>query len=205
MKTLVNPLNGEIMTKNIVMFDGPEAAWPVRIDAWKSRTGSIYYGKNAEDDARFDGCTHQKCVVCGAVYARLNFSHKCYKCWDDTLRDRYFSLPEVEWDGSWPLSVYFTNKFFFDAEELREYLTQTDDLKAENIRLVTCRPLYGPTITTDIFEDHLMGGREIDDPKILEAIENLNKAIEAHGIFSYEQIRVRVNGQKVARQLFGRT
>jgi hypothetical protein len=172
----------------IVPFDSDEAARLTTVTGWVSRNGH-FYGDD-ERTARYDGCTHKPCDECGELIPRDGLIC-CRPCFAKRDAERFARMPRQEWDGETPLVLFNTDTYFFSEDELAEYCEEHEVLR-ESLQLVICTPQTGRRVDAmDFLEDVLVeDASEHDIPApIIEAVEQLNKAIEAAGAFSWTQGR----------------
>lgn len=161
--------------EKIVMFESPEAAtFVTNISGWVSSLGH-FYGKD-ERMARYDGSTHHKCD-CGGIAERSYTC--CEKCRNRLDRDRYLALPEVPFDQVEVCMLYEDDQFFFNHEDVAEYL-DNNGLTSEEIRLQVCEPQTTLSyINADHWQDELPEEGELT-PEIEKALNDLNEAIKKH-------------------------
>lgn len=180
MKTTIIPL------EEIIPFDSDRAARLTTVTGWVSRNGH-FYGDD-ERTARYDGCTHKPCADCGALIRRDGLVC-CQPCFEKRDAARFAEMPREEWDGETPIVIFNTDTYFFGEDDLDDYCTE-HDVARETLRLAICTPQTGRHVDAmDLFEDVLVEDAseyDIPDP-IREAVEQLNKAIEAAGAFSWTQ------------------
>lgn len=160
------------MTDERIIFpEDPEAAQKITVEGWVSR-GGLFYG-NDERAARYRGCTHVHCSNCGEP-AKQGYLI-CPACIAKKEKERFDSLPKVKWDGVTPICIYGSDQYFFDGDELDDYL-DVHDLKAEDLMLVLCNPVYPQEIGSAI--SHYEFPEECDPGPMLEAaVDQFDKAI----------------------------
>lgn len=124
--------------EEIIMYDSPEAAKQMTLTGWvssgKGGYPSHYYGDD-EHMARWAGCTHIKCP-CGNV-VKKSYT-KCKECSAKETRKRYMALPYKEWDGIEYVVEWDGDKFFWNIEDLQEYMAENE---IEEILLLFCAPV----------------------------------------------------------------
>lgn len=108
------------MEEKKIMYESPEAAtFKTGISGWVSANGRFFgNGRDAENMARYDGCTHH-IAECGHEAERHWLA--CSECRIKKDRERYFSYPVVEWDGSTPIVIFDDDRYFFSEDDLLEY------------------------------------------------------------------------------------
>jgi hypothetical protein len=162
--------------EKIILPESVEAAhFQEGISGWVDRGGN-FWGKD-ERMARWCGCTHVHCKDCGTVISRGYTL--CDPCVIRRDIEKYNGLEKIDWDGETPLYSHASDKYFFDAQELHDYLEEEDDRTPEDMRLVLCTPNRLRQIDEDYFVDELPEDGELP-AEIAGALEVLNKAIREH-------------------------
>jgi hypothetical protein len=107
--------------EKIIMYDSPEAAEQITLTGWisKGKDGQFWY--KDEHMARWAGCTHKKCD-CGNVMKKSYTM--CETCRAKAARERYLKLPFKEWDRVEPVTESWGDKYFFNEEDLIEYMME---------------------------------------------------------------------------------
>ena len=175
----------------IVMYDSDEAAHKEMCEVWVSRRNRVYVSEypndpaavaHAEECARSDGATHQKCQKCGIVYPRheLRLYELCRECLakheSANRAANYAKLVRVSWDGRTPLALHWQDKWFFSASDIREYLEEPGE-KLESLQLVLCEPQRVEKLDVmTLCEDILPDGEDAPG-ELIDAVEALNKVI----------------------------
>jgi hypothetical protein len=169
----------------VVHYDSPEAAKRVTVTGWVSSTG-FFYGEK-EDMARWAGCTHVACKQCGAPTEKMWLS--CESCRSKNDVDRYNALKKEKWDGATPLYSDSHDKYFFDFDELvdfiRDLLAEDESITVDDLRLKLCKPNKPRLIDSSYFSDDMPD--DLDDlPKAIEgAIEAFNAVMRAQPPLSW--------------------
>lgn len=172
--------------EKIIPFGSDEAAQLKSVTGWVSRRG-IFYGDN-ERGARYDGCTHKPCEDCDELIPRDGLVC-CQPCFAKRDAARFAKMPREKWDGETPLVIFNTDTYFFSEDGLDDYCTERG-VARESLPLVICTPQMGGYVDAlDLLQDVLVeDASEYDIPApILEAVKQLNKAIEAAGPMSWTQ------------------
>lgn len=167
------------MPEQIVMNSSDEAAELKTVTGWVSRLGHFY--GNDERLARWDGCTHVACNVCGAAVEKSRTM--CRACCTAKEIERYNALPKVEWDGETPLYSEVSDEYFFDRQALDDKLYD-DGVTAESLRLVICTPNYPREIDYDHWYDDLPEEGDLPDD-IAGAVAALNEVIKKSAPLSW--------------------
>lgn len=164
-------------TNLIVPFDSPHAAERTTVNGWKSRHGRFFAdGPQAENLARYDGCTHTLCRECGVLVDKpytLCLVHRGVK-----EKERYAKCEKKTWDGETPLVIFGDDRYFFGTEELLDYCLD-NDVSPDSLMLVICEPNYAHGISSEIWSDILP--EDFDLPvELKNAIDDFNNAIDVY-------------------------
>ncbi|TXH52932.1 MAG: hypothetical protein E6Q97_14450 [Desulfurellales bacterium] len=131
-----------------------------------------------EDGARCCCATDRPCAGgCGGRYVGPRTSTPlCDGCRQKRDDERWAKLPEVEWDGETALCGWDGDRFFFDPDEVREYVADHDGLTLEDMRLVLCEKAEPPTFdAADHFSDETPEDWDLDPG----ACERLDAFVDA--------------------------
>jgi hypothetical protein len=176
---------GTTTKEAVIPFDSDEAASVQTVTGWMAR--GHFFGED-ERGARYFGCTHKPCEGCGELIPKSGIIY-CRPCAGTRDAEKYAALPRQQWDGETPLVIYGTDRYFFNEDELDEYCAE-HGVAREDLPLVICvpqRPRYVDAM--DFLEDVLPeDADEWDVPTpIRDAVEQLNKAIDAAGVLSWTE------------------
>jgi hypothetical protein len=159
-----------MMENKIVLMDSPEAAQYKLVSCWVSRNGKLCTNEKA---ARFDGCTHRKCV-CGNIVERHWLI--CKDCRDKKDNKRFLAMPIIEWDGETPLCVFNGDQYFYDEGQIEDYCEE-NEIEKENLKLVLCEPMRLPILKNDFFDSCLDEDSDLPDA-LQTAINTFNKSVK---------------------------
>ena len=161
-------------------------------DGWmalrKTLRHLVWLSPYAEHMARYSGSDNMPCSTCGR---RMSTHGWCESCHQKGLLARWEKMQSeaVDWDGKAPLCVYGSDEYFFDADDLGEWLFERveDGAKLEDIWLVLCDPDNGcEFIMSEFLQDHLPdedhGGGDLDEDGINKTV---NDWIRSHAPFSW--------------------
>jgi len=104
--------------------------------------------------------------------------------------DAFTKFPVVKWDGSSPLVVYDTRRYFF-GDAVFDYINEHPD--DEHIRLCLCQPIYLQPVDA---QDLTLGvaGPDYELPAgVQQALGELNTAIAQCGPIAWEQANIAVD------------
>jgi len=164
-----------VSKEKIIMFDSPEAASIQQVTGWVSRNGLFCGpGESGERAARYDGCTHRKCEVCGAVVGKHHLL--CKECSDKKDDERYHAMPKKKWDGRGMIYTDHLDTYFSDMEEAEEF-SEDEGIPLAGLHLIICEPQYPPLLGEDHFCDVLPEDGDTPD-ELLEAIHAFNETIK---------------------------
>ena len=175
--------------KPVIEYDSDEAAKPMTIDGWVSKSGFFF---KEENHARYDGCTHKRCG-CGNLTEK--WYTKCKTCRDKAETVKFYARPAKDWDGKAMIFSDSHDVFFSTPDEAEEY-AEDNDTDMEGLRLVICDPVYARQIDGDFFCDDLPEDGDLP-VEIETAIESFNKAV-AGIILSWKsgEYRLLIENQK---------
>lgn len=186
--------------EKIIMYDSPEAAEQKTLTGWVSSGNggypSQYYGEN-EHVARWAGCTHLKCK-CGNVMSKMYT--KCEKCISNASGENFNALPFKEWDLAEPVCTTAGDKYFFNLEDLEEYMYENEQ---PEIDLLICEPINYSHIDS---EDVVNGEAHEDwEPsgELEKKIEEFNDYLRTLPPHSYEpgKTRTKYKSEEVEKSL----
>lgn len=177
--------------EKIILDTDTDAAEFKTFSGWVSKKGR-YFGSK-EQDARYDGCTHNKCD-CGEI--KEKFYTRCFSCRNKKEQENYENLEFKEWDYETPLCLYKSDTYFFDEDSVFDYCEE-NDITLEDLKLVLCKPNYLFHISSDYWIDILP--EDCDIPKELEKrLDDLNEFISTLKPISWEESKIRT---KVTKRL----
>lgn len=156
------------MDQEIVMIDSDEAAQPHTMSGWKSRTGFFFA---EEQDARYSGCTHIHCDVCGAPTPKGWL--KCSSCRSIADEERYTAKPAARYDCGMVYS-HTKDEYYNDLDEAEDSLDEHETLA--DLRLVICEAVHARPIDADYFADELPEGGDVPDA-VCAAADKFNEAV----------------------------
>ena len=161
-------------TKRILNTSNEAAKFVTNIEGWVDRYGRFFgKAKNAEDMARWSGCTHIICPDCGMPTSKGYTI--CHNCREKNAIKRYEAKERKQWDGETPLYSDFLDKYFFSEDDLSDFI---EDYRctAKSLRLIICEPVYLRQVDTDYFCNELADDGEIPS-EVVKALDNLNEVI----------------------------
>lgn len=162
-----------------ILPSDPEAAtYRTDIKGWVSRHGRFYGDRDdSERIARYDGADASECADCKQVCSKGRV--RCDRC--QHLKDKadWAALPEdLEWD--WPLAEFRGDRFFDDQDALTDFLDDHEEIKVDDLMLVTVEWRGLRQIDEEQISDEAPDGYELPKP-IAEALGALNQTIREHG------------------------
>jgi hypothetical protein len=119
-----------------IMYESPEAASIQTVTGWVSANGQFW--GNDEHMARWVGATHRVCEN-NPEHGVHEVRSWCKECHRERREAKFAAMARVEWDQSTPVVIFDTDRYFFDADELRDFLVD-EDIKPEDVQLVICKP-----------------------------------------------------------------
>jgi hypothetical protein len=170
--------------EEIVMYSDAKAAQIMTLTGWVSRDGR-FWGKD-EHMARYSGCTHTLCK-CGAVIKRGYI--RCDACSSKEWAGVYTTYPFKEWDHRTPLYDNNSDKYFFNADDIEEYLDE-EGLTGDSLQLVYCYPNHLCEIDYSFWEDVLP--EDCDLPKeLMDLVEKVNEYCRKSNPISWSPGKIR--------------
>lgn len=165
----------------MVMYDSPSAARVVDgISGWVDRNG-MFFGES-ESSARYSGCTHRACGICGQP-AKKEFLY-CKPCREKRDIDRYNAMPKKYWDCGVMVYSDSFDVYFNDLEEVNEFVDDHELTSTDDLRLILCEPNYLDQINEYYWHDDLPEEGELPESVII-ALEDLNLSIKDAGPISW--------------------
>lgn len=175
--------------EDLIIFKDDDAAarlvenYPVT--GWVSRKGNFFgNGQQAEHIARYDGATHKKCPTCGDAIPLRSYCYPCdQKKRDAKHRAQYDALPKIDWDGETPLYSLTYDHWFYDENEVGEFLYEHSEdiaITTEDLLLVIGVPVYASVvdIDTSCYSDYLPEDGEVP-AEIQEIFDDFNSRLKA--------------------------
>jgi hypothetical protein len=166
--------------KQILKSSDEAATYKTDISGWVGGDGR-FYGDN-EDLARWAGCTHIECDECGSIKDKSSF---CEPCSEKTRIEKFKALERKEWDGKKPLHLDGSDNYFFDLSDVRDYMSENNIPKVEDLELVICCAVPMKTLEDDYFTDDMGEGAELPEA-VTELIRKINEEIYASPTISWE-------------------
>jgi hypothetical protein len=162
--------------EKIVLNTSDEAAqFKTGLSGWVSRHG-LFFGKD-ERAARYNGCTHVECSDCKKPTERG--WTLCEFCREKHAQERYAKRESKEWDGKTLLYSESADKYFFDEDDLMDFLADEGG-SIESLRLLICEPEYLRPVEYDHWVDDLPEDGELPEA-VEDAVEAVNKVIREQG------------------------
>ena len=193
------------------MKDNPErnsedAAELVTVTGWACKHCKRWWGKD-ERMARYC-CSASFPCECGGRHSK-SWTH-CEECRHKKDHERWYAKEEVIWDGQYPIGIWNDDKFFWDEDDLLDYLVEMQDEdvgndnescldQLDNLWLTSCHPNNGRDFEmTEYLCDELGEDGSIDDEEINKTV---NDWIMAHAPFSWGMTGERLSIESVKEKL----
>lgn len=152
------------------LIDDPSIVSEAPTKLWRSRNGGLFLD---EQSARYDGCTHVYCELCGAPAQKGRLY--CPDCALKDAKARESFWPEEPWDGKCMIYSRKFDRFFESPEEAQEYC-EAEECPLADARLVLCRPEYPRELDLDDFDPPEEGIGEAEDV-LKAAIKEFNQKV----------------------------
>lgn len=177
----------KIIEDKIIMYDSPEAAQVITLTGWVSGGDNRFFYKD-EHLARWSGCTHLKCD-CGNTMKKSYT--KCENCRYSLEFERYLKLPYVEWDLVTPVVERGGDTYFFNVDDLEEYMEENC---TKDINLLLCVPCNYSIIDSDQWcENEPENGDGTLPDEMQKAVDALNTIIKRMPPQSYMPGKIRTS------------
>lgn len=163
-----------------IHFNSPEAATRKTVTSWVSN-GGFLYGED-ERAARYAGSTHRDCGTCPTEVEKNRIY--CGACLYERNREKFQAMPFKEWDGKEPIVIFRSDDYFFNKDDLRDFVDYHKDDISE-IEFCICAPQYADEICPDEYYcDSLAPDHYLSDcaPELIDKFEELNKYIRENKI-----------------------
>lgn len=134
------------------------AEYRTNIKGWICKTCRRFYGdeEGAERTARYCCEKDHACDTTGCTNRAKKPYVFCEPCISRRDEERWLKMPEVEWDGVHPLCIFDDDRYFFDIDDLEQYLEETET-PIEKVRLVLCEEDPKPHFSMDDHVSDYMG------------------------------------------------
>ena len=147
----------------------------VSVDMWSNGNGMAYQDKR---QAVYACAIGSVCLECGKHISGKTYT-KCDTCRDKAEEECYLKLEEVKWDGTTPLTIYMSDKYFFGIEDIESFLEDCDpEIPVEDLNLVVCENESPPEFElSEYLVDFLPEGTTPEDLENKEG-EHSTKEVE---------------------------
>ena len=174
--------------KKRILYDSPEAASVQTVTGWVSSRG-MFCG-NDEHMARHHGSTHRVCEK-NLDHGEHETRGYCEVCAREGRAAQYETLPKRPYDGTFPLTVWDCDEWFYDADHLIGYLVD-NDIRPEDAALVACRSVAFRDLNEEDIIDS-SGAEDYDLPDdVRKALDAFNAVLEqaSSNLFEADKIAV---------------
>lgn len=126
--------------------------------------------------------THDDCALCGKEFEKeYSSSRHCRDCEFKVRHAKFSALPFKEWDGIAPVCLPDSDRYFFDSDEIDEYIAdqkEFDNEYPDSIDLLLCDSVPLRTLDFDYWADEMHEDWE-PSKALIEAVKAVNSIIEA--------------------------
>ena len=154
------------------------------IEGWVCKNCGRYWGidDHGEHMARYCCTREHVCDMCGVI-VKGGYT-RCEACREKVRAERYAKLERRDWDGDAPLCDWDSDRFFWSAEQLIDYLTD-EAISLDSIRLCFAEEGKPPVFDfASLLEDHLPDDADLPDGyEKLEA--HVNAFLKKHAPYCY--------------------
>lgn len=119
-------------------------------------------------------CTHvRQCSGCNTLFRDTIPYSSCPDCRSKQEKELWEAKPIEEWDGKFPLSLWRDDKYFWDADDLLDYIEEISDEAADSLQLVACE-IQPPSLfeMSEFLCDDLAEGQEVDSVEIDKTVND---------------------------------
>lgn len=156
-----------------ILAESPEAAtFQTGLSGWVDRHGR-FWGDD-EQMARYSGSTHRKCE-CGSIIKQRSFCEYCSRLKEAA---RYKEAEKITWDCETPLYSQIHDKYFFNKDELLDFMHECQAENPDELELFICEPNYLSQLDSDHWHDDLPEDGELPGD-VEAALDVLNAAIRS--------------------------
>lgn len=151
----------------------------------------LYYTKKT---AIYSVITHNKCS-CGNLMERGWTA--CESCRLKKRSEVYKSMTYMKWDGEVPLVLFDSDVYFFDDDEIYDYIynEELDQEQVDNLQFVICSPNRLRTVDYDYWSDYFPEDYDPErhDPEFAKKLEEFNLFIESYKPISWSESKFRTS------------
>lgn len=141
------------------------------IEGWCCKTCHRFWG----DDEHMARWCCAKDLPCECGKRIIGSWTKCQTCRDAADDAKWLARPEAAWDGSFPLAIWDDDKFFWEVDELWDWLADHDDADFDplDLKWTTAVPSKIRTVElADIVSDYLDEDDQTDFSEIDKIIND---------------------------------
>lgn len=160
------------------------------------------WGPKDQHMASWCCCTHMICE-CGKEHSKS--WTRCDDCRAKRDHESWYAKPEVDWDGEWPIALADGDQYFFNEDDLRDYLYADRtfheiDEAAESLRLTSCHPNKPSYFeVNDYCCDELGEDQEVPDAGSID--KRINAILDEIGTLSWSANSVRLNVRQILKAI----
>jgi len=132
------------MSMQVECLPSERSAHVVTVTGWACAKCNRWYAQD-ERTARYCCATDFPCPENGCKNRAPKGHIRCDDCDEARQRTRWEALPENEWDEQTPLVLDGDDTYFFNADDLRNWIEDEDGRRIDDARLVVCVPEAPPT------------------------------------------------------------
>jgi len=140
--------------------------------------------------------THDDCKSCGVEFEKqYSSSRYCSECEFKVSREKYLALPYIEWDGIVPVCIPNSDQYFFDSDEIEDYINEQKDCDPDSpdyINLLICEPVPLRTLDYEYWSDEMHEDWE-PSKELEEAVKALNIVIKSQPTQSWLPSNIRTS------------
>lgn len=184
------------MTTTTPIIRSEDSAEQRTVTGWACKHCGRFWGSE-ERMARYCCATDFPCE-CGG--RRPKHYIRCDDCQRRQEAAKWAAKPEIKWNGEFPIGLWDSDRYFFDADELFGYLDEFDGEESiDDLRLTSCQETIGREFEmSEHLQDCLAEDQELDDEEINRVV---NAWIAEHKPKTYEMTGERLSIASVKKAL----
>lgn len=185
-------LNNRLVEGKVHMKDIKEDTHPRQMPVLVVGNHKFWSAVTSKDQL----ATHDDCTSCGKEFEKkYSNSRHCTSCEFKVRHEKFLALPFKEWDGITPVCIPDGDQYFFDSDEIEEYIHDQQEFDEEfpsTIDLLVCEPVPLRTLDYEYWADDMHEDWE-PSKALEEAVKALNKVIQAEPTQSWFPSKIRTS------------
>lgn len=193
------------MDNRVVKYE--DAAEAVSVQGYQCKTCQAFYPHASETSlhsARWCCATDLPCE-CGKRITNKHFAY-CDECLVRRESLRWDGMAQADWDGKAALAIWGGDKYFFDPNDILEYIEATNDnredddeeIDLDDLRIVICRRVQPSEFSfADFFRDDMADEHQDDNYSQID--DQVNAILQAAFPETWEPTEIRASRKSIYR------